>query len=492
MKISSVILPESNTNLPILIIKHIDTFIMSRRGSVLDMERYNDMEDESEDEDEEEDNEEDNEEVSVKKRFEEIKHNLQNDKINLRDADELKKFAEHNKDYLGKTTAAADDDHNTLLHLLVDDAKDKVFDKYQPLVKLLIDRYPELLEIKDNSDRTPLYISISKKREKLVRFMCNTHPDTDAILGIPCLRTDYCLHVAIKKNVKPDLIIFLIEHAGERALCAQDDMGKTPLHLAVEYERCTDAQLQVVKALIKQCDKAMDKRTIEPDCFSPYRYHEYTRAEAKKAAEAEAKKAAKQKEKEAAQEKKDDISVGSGDGLLGKDDVSGKFKIVAQAKDPKASKAIAGPKGLDEPFLDMGLEKNELLNHANARSQPPLKKYASVNASYTGHKSAGLASGSGELSKAGLDVSTGIEGTRNSDVKGSNQNKPMGLRKSKKRGKEKEKESEDAKITEKSTDAIMNFLKLHCMRTMKHDDAVDFLYGRNQGISLQSRNKHPK
>lgn len=454
------------------------------------MERYKDMEDESEagseEEDEDEDNE-DNEEVSVKKKFEEIKHYLQNDKINLRDADELKKFAEHYKDYLGKTTAAADDDHNTLLHLLVDDAKDKVFDKYQPLVKLLIDCYPKLLEIKDNSDRTPLYISISKRREKLVRFMCDTHPNIDAILGIPCLRSDYCLHMAIKKNIKPDLTIFLIEHADEWALCAQDDMGKTPLHLAVEYERCTDAQLQVVKALIKQCDKAMNKRTIEPNCFSPYGYHEYTRAEAKKAAEAEAKKAAIQKEKEAAQEKKDDISVVSGDGLLGKDGGGGKFKISAQSKDPKSLKAIASVKGQDEPFLDVELEKNESLNYANARSQPPLKKYASLNASYIGHKSAGLASGSGEQSKAGLDVPTGIMGIKNSDGK-----RPVGLRKSKKRPKEKEKASEDAKTLERGADAIMNFLKLHCMRTMKHDNAVDFLYGRNQGIFLPSGTKHPK
>jgi hypothetical protein len=473
--------------------KHIDAFIMSRRGSVQEKERDKDVEDESEagyeEEDDEEDNEEDNEEVSVKKRFEEIKYNLQNDKINLRDADELKKFAVHNKDYLGKTTAAADDDHNTLLHLLIDDAKDRVFDKYQPLVKLLIDSYPELLEIKDNSDRTSLYISISKKRDKLVRFMCDAHPNISAILSISCLRTDYCLHVAIKKNVKPDLTVFLIEHAGEEALCTQDDMGKTPLHLAVEYERCTDAQLQIVKALIRQCDKAMYKCTKEPNCFSPYRYHEYTRAEAKKAAEAEAKKAAKQKEKEAAQGKKDDASVASGDGMLKKDGAGGKFKAAALVKDTKALKAVAGHKGQDEPFFDVELEKNESSSQANTRSQAPLKKYASVNASYSAYRSAGLASGSGEPPKAGLDVPTGIEGTRSSDGKVSTQKKPAGLKKSKKRSNDKEKKSEDAKITERSTDAIMNILKLHCMRNMKHDDAVDFLYGRNQGIFLPSRTK---
>jgi len=30
-------------------------------------------------------------------------------------------------------------------------------------------------------------------------------------------------------------------------------------------------------------------------------------------------------------------------------------------------------------------------------------------------------------------------------------------------------------------------LKLHCLRSRDHDEAVDFLYGRNQGLSLHSR-----
>ena len=41
---------------------------------------------------------------------------------------------------------------------------------------------------------------------------------------------------------------------------------------------------------------------------------------------------------------------------------------------------------------------------------------------------------------------------------------------------------EEAKVTNESADAILNYLKLHCMRTRNHDDAVDFLYGREQGM----------
>ncbi|RAH68475.1 uncharacterized protein BO66DRAFT_126039 [Aspergillus aculeatinus CBS 121060] len=64
------------------------------------------------------------------------------------------------------------------------------------------------------------------------------------------------------------------------ALMALDDKGNTPLHLAVAYERCTDAGLSVVKALIDFCDKALDAQTSTTNRLSPYRYHLFTRAEA--------------------------------------------------------------------------------------------------------------------------------------------------------------------------------------------------------------------
>ncbi|RYP93507.1 hypothetical protein DL770_000391 [Monosporascus sp. CRB-9-2] len=232
---------------------------------------------------------EDENEVSVKKRFEEIRSNLKANKLDLCDTVTLRQFAAENESYFRQNTG--DSERNTLLHILVDDAKDKVVDKYKPLVKLLIDNYPNLLGEKDINEKNPLYIAIFKRRNELVRFFCDTHPNIDAILGIPCYHSETCLHVAIRRSVTPELAVFLIGLASERTLCAKNDKGNTPLHLAVEYERCTDAQFKIVKALISQCDKAMDERTGAPNFFSPYRYHEHTRSKAAPA-EAERKESA--------------------------------------------------------------------------------------------------------------------------------------------------------------------------------------------------------
>ena len=186
--------------------------------------------------------EDDEEEVSAKKRFEEITRDLKNGQLDLRNEAALKEFAIENESCLDQKITG-DGDHNTLLHMLVEDAKDKVFDTYQPLVKLLLERFPQLLREKDSNEKTPLYIAISKKRDKLVRFMCDSHTNIDTVLSIPCYHSENCLHVAIRRNVSPKLAIFLIQKAGEGTLCAKDDKGNTPLNLAVDYDRCTDAQV---------------------------------------------------------------------------------------------------------------------------------------------------------------------------------------------------------------------------------------------------------
>ncbi|KAL8867228.1 MAG: hypothetical protein Q9198_008593, partial [Flavoplaca austrocitrina] len=82
--------------------------------------------------------EEDDNEVSVKKKFDEILRGLKDDKYNVDHA------ATEYANLLGKTTGGSD--NQTLLHLLVEDATDKVIDKYKPLVKRLIDLHPDLLE----------------------------------------------------------------------------------------------------------------------------------------------------------------------------------------------------------------------------------------------------------------------------------------------------------------------------------------------------------
>jgi hypothetical protein len=427
---------------------------------------------------------EDNDEVSVKKRFEEIKLNLRKNGLDLRNATQLEKFADQNATYLGETTA---EDDNTILHLLVEDARDKVFDKYQPLVKLLIDRYPHILKKKDSSDKTALYSAIAKKRDKLVRFMCDTYRNIDVILRIACYRSENCLHLAIRKSLAPDLAVFLINHAGEEALYAQDDKGNTPLHLAVAYDRCTTAQLEVVESLIKRCDKAMDKRTKEPNCFSPYRWHEHTRAEAKRTAEAEAKKAAKEKEIDSTKGRKGEGGIIGGDGPEGKEGLSVKLNFATQTKDLKAQERLMDPLGHQGMPISLEMEKNEPLSPVDV-SEAPSKKYWSAIGSHGGYKSAAFGLGSGEPSTSGLNTPLVRRQTGSGAGKLLSPKQPLVPKKIKK----KEKEKEAGKVTEESADAIRTFLKLHCIRTKDHDDAVDFLYGRNQGMSVLLKENSPR
>lgn len=401
---------------------------------------------------------EDEEEVSAKKKFEQITRDLKSGQLDLRNESKLKEFAAENASYLDQKTTG-DGDHNTLLHMLVEDAKDKVFDTYQPLVKLLLERHPQLLGEKDSNEKTPLYIAISKKRDKLVRFMCDAHANTDTVLSIPCYHSENCLHVAIRRNVSPKLAIFLIQKAGEGTLCAKDDKGNTPLNLAVDYERCTEAQLEVVEALISRCDKAMDERTNAPNSFSPYRYHEYTRAEAKKAADAEAKKAPKD-EKDVVPGRVEEPSAAGREGPAGRDATGSKVKTTRQANDPKVPAAM--PKVPVMP--SSGSEPGKA--NAGIRRVGTGERGIPGGADINGYKMGAMA----------LNIPSSTARPGGSD--GSRTPVQMKPSRVKKRTKE------EAKATEDSADAILNYLKLHCMRTRNHDDAVDFLYGRNQGMSL--------
>lgn len=405
--------------------------------------------------------EDDEEEVSAKKRFEEITRDLKSGQLDLRDEARLREFTIENASYLDQKTTG-DGDHNTLLHMLVEDAKDKVFDTYQPLVKLLLERHPQLLGEKDSNEKTPLYIAISKKRDKLVRFMCDAHAHIDTVLSIPCYHSENCLHVAIRRNVSPKLAIFLVQKAGEGTLCAKDDKGNTPLNLAVDYERCTDAQLEVVEALILRCDKAMDERTNEPNLFSPYRYHEYTRVEfLKKAAEADLKKVPKD-EKDIVPGRTEEPSTA---GREDRERLSAKAKTPRQMNDPKVPPPIPGPK---------------VPNMPPAPGPEQRASYGGLHRTGTGDK--GIPSrGGGEMgdrhSKLG-DMTLNIpSSTARSGVSDGSRTPDRT-----KPSKAKRRTKDEAKVTEESAETILNYLKLHCMRTRNHDDAVDFLYGRNQGM----------
>ncbi|KAK4220513.1 hypothetical protein QBC38DRAFT_550635 [Podospora fimiseda] len=90
------------------------------------------------------------------------------------------------------------------------------------------------------------------------------YPDVDLqrILGQKRHDLRNGIHLAIKNGLDPQLTIDLIRKTSDSILSDQDREGYTPLHHAVEYERCNAAQLDVVMALLEEGDSALDVKTI--------------------------------------------------------------------------------------------------------------------------------------------------------------------------------------------------------------------------------------
>lgn len=394
--------------------------------------------------------------------FEAIKKKFVENEINLRDAAELKKFADDYKDYLGETTSEA---HykNTLLHLLVDEARQN-FDKYEPLIKLIIENHPDILKKGDTTGRTSLYNAVSRKSYKLVRLICNMHPDINSVLEQACVDSkETCIHAAIHKSVGPKLAIFLVNKASEKVLCLQDSHGNTPLHSAVEYKCCTEDQLQIVQALAERGGGAMNRRTNDA-CASPYLYHMHTRAEAEK----KAAKDAADKTKESTQGKKLNSNVASWDGVIGKSGEGADFKTTFGGES-KASIPSVASSGQRKHISGETLDKNGLIRRPSLMSQMASAKHGGPTLPYGGVKGAEFAQGLGERPKDSMDEDPKMldrqDGTRTKPEK-RNTRKP---------------DASKVRVTDASAEAVKEFLMLHCMRTMSTKDAEDFLYGNTQG-----------
>ncbi|TGO61940.1 hypothetical protein BOTNAR_0121g00230 [Botryotinia narcissicola] len=241
-----------------------------------------DNSDDSEDEEEAEDDDEVEIAIAqdpVKTAFDEILQLIRIGKLKLGKSEERKKYIEERVE-----------EHRNLLHVLAYwDGPSNGSTK--SLISKLTTKYPEaysrLLISKDEtgSESNPLYAAISRKDAKLVAYMCENKDKSpivqDALviaLGMQCSeRSENCLIAAIRHKLPVDTILNLIEKATENALKAQDSKGFTPLHYAVEYERCTHSQFAIVRKLIECGDSALDKLGNKPDYFSVYGYHESTR-----------------------------------------------------------------------------------------------------------------------------------------------------------------------------------------------------------------------
>ncbi|KAF2012823.1 hypothetical protein BU24DRAFT_465179 [Aaosphaeria arxii CBS 175.79] len=158
------------------------------------------------------------------------------------------------------------------------------------LVKHLVKSYPQLLQELDEVNRNPLLVAVIYERLWYINAVLDSgisKQDLEPLLG-PTSEDDRikrlnsgninnCIQVAISKDLRVPETKKLIDQASEYTLASQDGSGRTPLHIAVEYERCTPARKDIIMSLIKRGDRAFDQVTEKPDKFSIYRHHLDTR-----------------------------------------------------------------------------------------------------------------------------------------------------------------------------------------------------------------------
>ena len=390
-------------------------------------------------EDEEEDEEEDDA-VDLKKIFDKITNDIRYDEIDLHDPVQFDRFIALHNEQLWQSIPS---NQNTLFHHLVDLSIKKSLEKYAPLVKYLIEKDQSFLGKKDSHGNTALHYAISHKRFKLARLMFKTQSGVSNTLSIVGPRSKNCFHVAVCCG-NPGFAIDLIQTATEDALFAKDEKGRTPLHLAVDYELCTAGQLGVVEALLARCDKALVSSEAAPDCLSPYRYHEHTRAEAED-------KKVKEEEHANRQGFKGDSIKDTGDHR----------EDVLRGKD-RDLKSTAPLLKLGEGESDKLLEKLD----DSKKTESSIQSSMRTEVPYSRHGSAVIRRNT--VKGSGIAAETGVLGKN--DEKGEPSKKAAAKNRSSNRP------DKDLVAAE-----IKNHLKLYCMRTRNHDVTVEFLYGMNQG-----------
>ena len=418
--------------------------------------------------------------------FDTIRKALTGGAIDLSNSHGLKKFRDTYKDSLGRLTSEKTQMKQTLLHVLVVDAADEAFERYKPLVKLIIEEYPGILKEQDASSRTSLYLAIGLKCNKLVEYICDTYAEINSVLEQACtLRKETCIHAAIHKGMDTEPTIKLINSASPRILCMQDSQGNTALHSAVKYELCSEEQLRIVQTLAERGGSEVMKKRND-DSFSPYLYHMHTRPKAIEAIEDTAANIVKEKTKHATQGKRPNSNFPSLEG--------GKPTYLADSKGPVPPVASSG---LGKQATGELYNKSSIVRRSSATIQVLPMNYDKLSLAYS--KSESLESavrsprepretpndhvdkdpkiGNNEVTEPKKTTSS-----KRSKQKEKDKEKETGEQKEKKRKKEKGKKTEKGKDLKKGADAVENFLLLHCMRTLKKKDAEDFLYGKTQGV----------
>ncbi|PNP43868.1 hypothetical protein TGAMA5MH_04151 [Trichoderma gamsii] len=404
--------------------------------------------------------------ISVKDLLDKVLKAIKDGDKDLTNSSQLKAFKAGDGNVLASNTG--DLRQPTALHIMAAmDKKElpKLDSKMEPLIKHLVEHENDILGYLDRSGHTPLFLAIEAKKEKMVQWMCDSHPNISAILAITSNDKDKmnCLHIGIDKRVK--FLDLLIEKADPETLAAKDGDGNTPLHLAVEYKKCKREQLDIIQKIIAKSDIVVqhnENGDFNDNGLSPYLHHkENVRKAQAREKDKEKKKLKEEKEREKGntRARPDGVEIDSS----------------AQNQDPAPrSQESRGPGGPGGPANPSGqgtdpssrpdkrpTVQTDSRNKYGGRAQPAMN----INSPATG-TAPPLSVNKDDLRKMALHVP-------DSSVKPASDARSV------------TDSGHKSKVDETVLKDVERLLKLHYLRSRSYNEAMEILYGRNTTSDLE-------
>ncbi|KAK1834951.1 hypothetical protein QBC39DRAFT_182335 [Podospora conica] len=210
--------------------------------------------------------------------------NIRAGTLDLTDSKSLKGFKSTTFQGLTSLFATADIKYPTVLHLLANKLgqhpRPKLPDRglsekqLEVLVALIVQHKNDPLATVNMYKKTALHLAIEEGHEKMVEWMCVAHPDINSVFSNPEHR-DPCLHLALTTRLR--YFDQMVQMASATTLALRDkEDGSTLLHLLVDHERCTQGQLERVKAVADRC-REIENPSPDADFNnkgeSPFLYH---------------------------------------------------------------------------------------------------------------------------------------------------------------------------------------------------------------------------
>jgi hypothetical protein len=182
-------------------------------------------------------------------------------------------------------------DNKTFLHTLIHcDSGQQGEESLEWLMTWGMSRFTSQMGMLDSTKQTPLTAAITSRNHRFVRAYIKRIPASLSTkiqehLKITECSHNYesdttCLHAAISTALPLQFTRPLIGLVPKEMFCVQDAKGRTPLHVAVEYERCNSEQVDIISELLAFGSNALEIRMEYKSLgrlFSAYQYHEYTR-----------------------------------------------------------------------------------------------------------------------------------------------------------------------------------------------------------------------